>query len=158
MMDVTVWTNVNGAAREIRVEPDTTLLEALRDELGLTGAKTCCAVGECGACTVHLDGVAVNACLVLAAEADGRIVTTIEGLSAGGLTDLQEEFLNHGAAQCGFCIPGQIMAATGLLEGNPDPTDDEIRTGMAGNLCRCASYQRIIEAIKATAAARRASA
>lgn len=153
-MDVKIAAVVNGRTREFVVAAETTLLEALRDELGLTGAKSCCALGECGACTVHLDGLAVNSCLVLAAEVGGRVVTTVEGLSEDGLTDLQEEFLNHGAAQCGFCIPGQIMAATGLLRDNPAPSEEEIRRSMAGNLCRCASYQRIVGAIQATAARR----
>lgn len=146
---------VNHTLREIEAGPLTTLLEVLRDQVGLTGAKSCCAEGECGACTVELDGLPVNSCLVLAAELDGHEVVTIEGLSHDGLTDLQEEFLVKGAVQCGFCIPGQVMAAHGLLKANPDPSEPEIRQGLAGNLCRCAGYQRIVAAVQATAARRR---
>lgn len=152
---VNVTAVVNGTARSLEVDPGATLLDVLRDELGLTGSKSCCAEGECGACTVHLDGLPVNSCLVLAAEVDGRTVTTIEGLSSGGLTDLQEEFLTQGAVQCGFCIPGQVMAAAGLLTTNPDPSEADVREAMAGNLCRCAGYQRIVAAILATSARRR---
>lgn len=152
---ITVTATINGAERVLQVAADDTLLEALRDQAGLTGAKSCCAEGECGACTVQLDGLPVNSCLVLAAEIEGATVTTVEGLSGDGLTDLQEEFLRHGAVQCGFCIPGQVMAAAGLLEVDPDPSEDAVREALAGNLCRCAGYQRIVAAVMATAARRR---
>jgi carbon-monoxide dehydrogenase small subunit len=150
---VPVSTTVNGTARTLRVPAHRSLLEALRDQLGLTGSKTCCAEGECGACTVILDGQPVTSCLVLAVEVEDREVTTIEGLAeeAGGLNDLQEEFLAAGAVQCGFCIPGQVVAAECLLRANPRPTTAEVREGMSGNLCRCASYERIVCAVHATA-------
>lgn len=149
---ITVSVTVNGADRTFQVPPQRTLLEALRDDLGLTGTKECCLVGECGACTVVLDGRIVDSCLVLAVEADGGMVTTVEGLAPGGhLSPLQRAFLDHGAAQCGFCIPGQLVAATDLLERNADPTVEEIQEGLAGNLCRCAGYQQITEAVLAAA-------
>jgi len=138
----------NGATRAIDAHPYETLLEALRDRLALTGTKECCAEGECGACTVLLNGRAVNSCLVLAAECDGDAVTTIEGLSAGGTLDpVQQAFVETGAVQCGFCIPGMILAARYLLSTNPAPTHREIKEGLAGNLCRCAGYSRIIDAV-----------
>ena len=144
---------VNGRARSIDVAVHHTLLEVLRDDLALTGTKECCLVGECGACTVILDGLSVDSCLVLAVEADGGSVTTVEGLATDGrLHPLQEAFLAEGAAQCGFCIPGQLMSARALLATNPDPTIDEIRDGLAGNLCRCAGYQQITAAVLATTA------
>jgi carbon-monoxide dehydrogenase small subunit len=137
---------------DLRVEPHHTLLAALRDQAQLTGTKECCSEGECGACTVLLDRAAVNACLVLAVEADGRNVTTIEGLAAGGrLTPVQAAFLEHGAVQCGFCIPGMLMAATSLLDANPQPTAADIQEALAGNLCRCAGYSRIVAAVQAAA-------
>lgn len=151
-----VTLTVNDTEHVVSVPARRTLLDALRDDVGLTGSKTCCAEGECGACTVLLDGEAVNSCLVLALEAEGRHVVTIEGLSANGLTDLQEEFLTAGAVQCGFCIPGQVMSAEYLLRRNPAPTEAEIREGMSGNLCRCAGYQRIVAAVSATASRRAA--
>jgi carbon-monoxide dehydrogenase small subunit len=150
----TVTLTVNGSRRSVAVPPHRTLLDGLREEVGLPGTKSCCAEGECGACTVLLDGRAVNSCLVLCVEAEGHEVTTIEGLSQDGLTDLQEEFLNAGAVQCGFCIPGQVVAAEYLLRTNPSPSEEEIREGMSGNLCRCAGYQRIVRAVQATAARR----
>jgi carbon-monoxide dehydrogenase small subunit len=150
----TVTLSVNGSERTVAVPARRTLLDALRDELGLPGTKSCCAEGECGACTVLLDGRAVNACLVLCAEADGHEVTTVEGLSADGLTDLQDEFVRAGAVQCGFCIPGQVVSAEYLLRRNPSPTETEIREALSGNLCRCAGYQRIVRAVQATAARR----
>ena len=147
---------VNGRERSIEVAPQHTLLDVLRDDLELTGTKSCCLVGECGACTVLLDGRNVDSCLVLAVEADGATVTTVEGLSLDGqLSALQQAFLEQGAAQCGFCIPGQLMSARALLDQNPDPTLDEIREGLAGNLCRCAGYQEITAAILATSGGRR---
>lgn len=151
---VGVRCTVNGKSAGFTVPPHRTLLDALRYELGLTGTKTCCGEGECGSCTVIVDGVAVNSCLMLAAEAEGCDVLTIEGLGAGrpgGLCDLQESFLETGAVQCGFCIPGQVMSAEYLLRTNPRPTVDEIREAMSGNLCRCAGYQRIVAAIETTA-------
>lgn len=151
---VGVTCTVNGRSAGFTVPPHRTLMDALRYELGLTGTKTCCAEGECGACTVIIDGAAVNSCLMLAAEAEGRDILTIEGLGAdgpGGLSDLQESFLETGAVQCGFCIPGQVMSAEYLLRTNPTPTVDEIREGMSGNLCRCAGYQRIVAAVEKTA-------
>lgn len=152
--ELTVSLRLNGNARTVTVPAHRSLLDALREDLRLPGSKVCCGEGECGACTVLLDGRAVNSCLVLCAEVDGHEVTTIEGLSAHGLTDLQEEFLNAGAVQCGFCIPGQVVAAEYLLRTTPAPTEPEIRDAMAGNLCRCASYQRIVRAVQATAARR----
>ncbi|MCW2509109.1 MAG: putative xanthine dehydrogenase [Modestobacter sp.] len=150
----TVTLTVNGSERTVAVPPHRTLLDGLRDEVGLPGTKSCCAEGECGACTVLLDGRAVNSCLVLCVEVAGRDVTTVEGLSRNGLTDLQEEFLNAGAVQCGFCIPGQVVSAEYLLRTNPSPSEEQIREGMSGNLCRCAGYQRIVRAVQATAVRR----
>jgi aerobic-type carbon monoxide dehydrogenase small subunit (CoxS/CutS family) len=145
---------VNGALRSVDVASSETLLDALRWTLDLTGSKECCAEGECGACTVLIDGRAVNACLVLAVEAGGMDVTTIEGLDEGGrLSDLQDAFLETGAIQCGFCIPGMVMAAKALLDENPHPRPEEIREGLAGNLCRCAGYQRIVAAVQCAAGA-----
>jgi aerobic carbon-monoxide dehydrogenase small subunit len=145
---------VNGRARALRVAPHHTLLEVLRDDLRLTGSKECCLVGECGACTVLLDRRSVDACLVLAVEADGREVTTVEGLAVNGrLSGLQQAFLENGAAQCGYCIPGQLISAYALLATNPHPTHADIEEGLAGNLCRCAGYEQIIESVLAAAAA-----
>ena len=149
---IPIAVTVNGRPIDLRVEPHHTLLAALRDQVQLTGTKECCSEGECGACTVLLDNAAVNACLVLAVEADGREVTTIEGLAAGGrLTPVQAAFLEHGAVQCGFCIPGMLMAATSLLDANPHPTTADIQQALAGNLCRCAGYSRIVAAVHAAA-------
>jgi carbon-monoxide dehydrogenase small subunit len=143
---------VNGRPRSVDVEPHHTLLEMLRDDLGLTGTKECCLVGECGACTVIVDGESVDSCLVLGVEADGASVTTVEGLSVGDRLDpLQEAFLETGAAQCGFCIPGQLVSARALLDDVPHPTRTEIEEGLAGNLCRCAGYEQIIEAVELAA-------
>jgi len=145
---------VNGRRRALDVAVHHTLLDVLRDRLGLTGTKECCVVGECGACTVIVDGRAMNSCLILAVEADGAEVTTIEGLATSGrLSPLQEAFLEKGAVQCGFCIPGQVMAAHALLARNPHPTVAEVHEGLAGNLCRCAGYQQITEAVLAAAEA-----
>ncbi len=143
---------VNGRPRTADVAVHHTLLEVLRDDLGLTGTKECCLVGECGACTVRLDGRIVDSGLVLAVEADGSEVTTVEGLAPEGRpSSLQEAFLDKGAVQCGFCIPGQLMAADDLLRRTVRPTLAEIQEGMAGNLCRCACYEQITEAIQAVA-------
>jgi carbon-monoxide dehydrogenase small subunit len=139
---------VNARGRSIDVLPHHTLLDVLRDDLGLTGTKECCLVGECGACTVLVDGRSVDSCLMLAVEADGAEVTTVEGLAVDGdLSRLQRAFLDTGAAQCGFCIPGQLIAAQALLALVPHPSRDEVEEGLAGNLCRCAGYEQIIEAV-----------
>ena len=143
---------VNGQIYEVEVQPWRTLLEALRDQLNLTGTKQSCGEGHCGACTVIVDGQAVNSCLLLAVEAQGKDVLTIEGLSEGGrLHPIQEAFVTHGAVQCGFCSPGMIMAAKTFLEENPDPSEEEIRNAMSGHLCRCTGYVQITEAIMAAA-------
>ncbi|HET9755907.1 MAG TPA: (2Fe-2S)-binding protein [Candidatus Limnocylindrales bacterium] len=145
---------VNGRARAIDVLPHHTLLEVLRDDVGLTGTKECCLVGECGACTVLVDDVSVDSCLMLGVEADGASITTVEGLAMGErLHPLQQAFLDTGAAQCCFCIPGQLVSAAALLAGIPHPTRAEIEEGLAGNLCRCAGYEQIIEAVAAAATA-----
>jgi carbon-monoxide dehydrogenase small subunit len=143
---------VNGRDCTLEVPAHHTLLQILRNVLGLTGSKECCAEGECGSCTVLVDGRAICSCLMLAVEADGHEVTTIEGLEARGELDaVQQEFIAHGAVQCGFCIPGMIMSAKYLLMTNPDPTVPEIQEGLAGNLCRCGGYTRIIQAVSAAA-------
>jgi carbon-monoxide dehydrogenase small subunit len=143
---------VNGQRRDVEVPPHRTLLDALRDDIGLTGTKECCAEGECGACTVLLDGEAVDSCLVLAVEADGREVTTIEGLGDGDrLSAVQDAFLEAGGVQCGFCIPGMVMAAHYLLSHTARPTAAEIREGLSGNLCRCGGYNQICDAVAAAA-------
>lgn len=140
---------VNGEDREILVQPYQTLLEVLRDELGLTGAKEGCGTGDCGCCTVLLDGKPVTSCLVVGRQADGRQVTTVEGLeSDAGLDPIQQAFVRRGALQCGFCIPGAVVMARALLNENPNPTEAEIRWSMAGNLCRCTGYTKWIEAIQ----------
>lgn len=143
---------VNGTPYELQVKPWATLLNVIRDDLGLIGTKEGCGHGECGACTVFMDGKTVNACLVLAPEADGKEVITIEGLAQGDkLHPLQEAFVEHGGIQCGFCTSGMIMSAKALLDENPDPTDEEIKRGIAGNFCRCTGYTKIFESIKAAA-------
>jgi carbon-monoxide dehydrogenase small subunit len=144
---------VNDEAVEVLVRPYETLLDALREEMSLTGPKEGCGTGDCGACTVHLDGKAVASCLVLALQARGRTVRTIEGLGrSDALTALQQAFVDKGVPQCGFCIPGVLMAAAALLTENPHPTEDEIRYGIAGNLCRCTGYTTIVAAIVESAA------
>lgn len=149
MTQLELTATVNGRQRTFAVEPHHTLLESLRHDLGLTGTKECCLVGECGACTVIVDGRSVDACLMLAAEADGTTIETVEGLAgpAGELSALQAAFLDTGAAQCGFCIPGQLMSAHALLAETPHPSRAEIEEGLAGNLCRCAGYEQIIEGV-----------
>jgi carbon-monoxide dehydrogenase small subunit len=143
---------VNGRRRRLDVAPHLTLLDVLRDDLELTGAKECCLVGECGACTVSLDGRIVDSCLVLAVEANGGQVTTVEGLAPEGtLSRLQQAFLDEGGVQCGFCIPGQVMAADDLLRRIPQPTVAQIEDGLAGNLCRCGCYEQIVAAVQAAA-------
>jgi carbon-monoxide dehydrogenase small subunit len=140
---------VNGKRHELEVEAHETLLQMLRDQLDLTGTKKCCGEGECGACNVIMDGRVVNSCIILAAEADGSEVLTIEGLSKEGKPSaLQTAFLDKGAVQCGFCTPGMIMAAHYLLINNPNPTVDEIKEGLAGNLCRCTGYEKIVDAVR----------
>ncbi len=145
-----ITATINGEARQLSVEPFHSLLDALRNEAGLTGTKKGCDVGDCGACTVILDGKPVCACLVLAAETDGREIETIEGLqsSPDNLHPLQESFMLLGGAQCGFCTPGILMMAKALLDENPMPTDAEIRFGIAGNICRCTGYTKIVDAIQ----------
>jgi carbon-monoxide dehydrogenase small subunit len=143
---------VNGQRRAVEVAVNQTLLDVLRDDLRLTGTKECCDVGECGACTVLVNGLAVDSCLMLAVEADGAEITTVEGLAVDhGLSPLQKAFLDKGAVQCGFCTPGQLMAAHALLSENPHPTEDEILEGLSGNLCRCGCYYQITEAVTAVA-------
>ena len=151
---ISIDIRLNGQPRQVSVEAHHTLLEALRDDLALTGTKECCLVGECGACTVRLNGVIVDSCLVMAVEADGGEVTTVEGLAEGRtLSRLQNAFLEKGAVQCGFCIPGQLIAADDLLRRVPHPSREEIEEGLAGNLCRCACYVQIFDAVEATAEA-----
>jgi len=141
---------VNGDEHHLLVDTRRTLLEVIRDEIGLTGTKNGCGAGECGACTVLLDGLPINSCLMLAHEADGREVTTIEGLAAGGVLDpVQRAFVEHGAIQCGFCTPGMVLTTKALLDRNPDPTREEILHGLKGNLCRCTGYVKIVEAVEA---------
>jgi carbon-monoxide dehydrogenase small subunit len=147
---------VNGSRIERDVEPRTLLVHFLREELGLTGTHVGCDTSSCGACTVHVDGEAVKSCTVLAVQADGSAVVTIEGLSADGLHPMQVAFHEQHALQCGYCTPGMIMAATHLLERNANPTEDEIRHGLEGNLCRCTGYQNIVEAVKQAAGHQRA--
>jgi carbon-monoxide dehydrogenase small subunit len=144
---------VNGDPRETEVWPGESLLYALRERLGLPGSKNACEQGECGSCSVLLDGELVCACLVLAAQADGHEVVTVEGLSGdGALHPVQEAFVRAGAVQCGFCTPGLVMAAVDLLRRSPTPSDDEIREALSGNLCRCTGYQKIFDAVRLAAA------
>ena len=141
---------VNGEDYEVYVEPWKTLLEVLRDELELTGTKAGCLAGECGTCTVIVDGKAVKSCLMLAPQAAGREIMTVEGLAQGGkLHPLQQAFIDHFAFQCGFCTPGMLMSSKALLDEDPHPTEEQARLGMAGNLCRCTGYVKIIEAVLA---------
>jgi len=141
---------VNGQLYEVWVEPWKTLAEVIREELELTGLKMACDDGNCGSCTVLIDGKAVKSCIMLAQQARGKEITTIEGLASDGrLHPLQEAFIEHFAVQCGFCIPGMILKAKAVLDENPDATEDEIRAGLSGNLCRCTGYVKIVEAIMA---------
>ena len=143
---------VNGEAVEVLVPPYVNLLDALREDMGLTGPKEGCGTGDCGACTVHVDGKVVASCLMLAMQARGRKVRTIEGLAgAGALHPLQDAFVRHGVPQCGFCIPGVLMAAAALLAENPRPSEEQIRYGIAGNLCRCTGYTTMVAAISEAA-------
>jgi carbon-monoxide dehydrogenase small subunit len=140
---------VNGKPYELSVRPWATLLEVIREDLGLTGTKEGCGVGECGACTVIMNGKSVNACLVLAPEADGKEITTIEGLAQGEKLDpIQQAFYEIGGLQCGFCTPGMIMSTKALLAETPEPTDQEIRKGLEGNFCRCTGYTKIFESVR----------
>jgi len=151
----TIRVTVNGTTHRVDVEDRWTLAELLRDHLGLTGTKLGCERGECGACTVQVDGKPVYSCSTLAVWLDGRSVRTVEGLARGGRLDpLQQAFVEHDAPQCGFCTSGQLMAARALLDANPHPTADEVRSAMAGNLCRCSNYNRYVEAILAAAGTR----
>lgn len=139
---------VNGRTTEVAVDPHRTLLELLREDLGLTGAKQGCGEGDCGACAVLLDGIAVNACLVLALEAEGRCVETIEGVELDtGLHPLQQAFVEVGSVQCGYCTPGMVLVGKSFLERNPSPTAAEVREAIAGNLCRCTGYHKIVEGV-----------
>ncbi len=143
---------INGLALELEVKPWATLLDTLREDLGLTGTKEGCGQGECGACTVLMDGKPVNACLILTMEAEGKEIVTIEGLASGDeLHPIQQAFVDRGGMQCGFCTPGMILSAKALLDENPDPTDEEIRKGLEGNFCRCTGYTKIIESIRVAA-------
>ncbi len=149
---VVVHLTVNGADHEIIVDPRRTLLDALRENLSLTGAKPGCNMGNCGACTVHVDGEAVYSCLLLAVECEGTQITTIEGLTRDGELDpIQRAFVEHDALQCGFCTPGQVMAMKALFARTPHPTDEEIERGMSGNICRCGAYPKILSAARALA-------
>lgn len=150
MKEITL--NVNDNEYTLQVKPWATLLDVIREDIGLIGAKEGCGEGECGACTVIMDGVAVNACLILAVEANGKHITTIEGLADGEkLHPIQQAFVDIGGLQCGFCTPGMILSAKVLLDKNQDPTDEEIRKGLEGNFCRCTGYTKIIQSIKTAA-------
>ncbi len=148
-MKKAITMEVNGASRQVEVEPWRSLLDVVRDELGLTGAKLGCDIQVCGACTLLLDGKPVSACSVLAVDADGRKVSTVEGLAEGGrLHPLQEAFMTHGALQCGYCTSGFLLTAKAMLDENPRPDDEQIKSYMGGNFCRCGCYQEIMQAIR----------
>ncbi|MGH7421069.1 MAG: (2Fe-2S)-binding protein, partial [Candidatus Rokuibacteriota bacterium] len=150
MAKIAITLDINRESHEVLVEPDRTLLDVLRADLGLTGTKTNCLDAECGVCTVLVDGAAVNSCLYLAVAAPGRAITTIEGLApAGTLHPLQQAFLEFGAVQCGYCIPGMILSAKAYLDDHPEPTEAQIREALSGNLCRCTGYQKIVDAVLA---------
>ena len=150
---------INGEAEQVDVPSNLTLLQMLRDKLAFTSTKNGCMAGECGACTVLLDGEPVNACMVLAVECDGSQVVTIEGLAQDGVLDpVQQAIIDHGGVQCGFCTPGMLISARGLLNRNPDPNEDDIREALVGNLCRCTGYLRIVDAVKDAASRQRALA
>ena len=151
-MSVSITMNVNGQAYPVSVEQSRSLLSVIRGEIGLTGTKEGCDDCECGACMVLVDGRPVNSCSYLAVQADGRAVTTVEGLATeGGMHPLQRNILEEGGVQCGFCTPGMLISATALLAENPSPTDEEIRIGLSGNLCRCTGYAKIIQAVREAA-------
>ncbi|RPI00966.1 MAG: (2Fe-2S)-binding protein [Ignavibacteriae bacterium] len=149
MTTLTINTIINRKHYELEIKPNLTLLSLLREELGLTGTKCGCEIGECGACTVLMNGHAVNSCLVLAPQIDGQEILTVEGLADGNrLHPLQESFLDHDAVHCGFCTPGMLMSAKELIDQNPNSTEEEIRTALSGNLCRCSGYQQIVDAVQ----------
>lgn len=148
MISVSVELDVNGRHVTVEVKPSERLIDVLRNHLGLTGTKEGCGKGDCGACTVLLDGIAVNSCLLLAVQADGRKITTVEGLGTPDeLHPLQEAFLRHGAVQCGYCTPGMLLSAKALLDRNPMPTPEQVAIAISGNLCRCTGYRQIIDAV-----------
>ena len=151
-MNVPATLRVNGAAYAVDLDPHMSLLDAVRDVIGLTGSKEGCDDSECGACMMLLEGKPVNACSYLALQADGREITTVEGLAAGDeLAPLQRALLEHGGVQCGFCTPGMLISATALLRANPDPSEDEVRIALSGNLCRCTGYDGIVRAVRSAA-------
>lgn len=151
-MKVAATLNVNGIDYPVELDPHLSLLRAVREHVGLTGAKEGCDDSECGACMMLLDGQPVNSCSYLALQAEGRRITTVEGLAPpGGTSRLQDAFLEHGGVQCGFCTPGMLMSATALLTRNANPTEDEVRVGLAGNLCRCTGYEGIVNAVLSVA-------
>ncbi len=148
MEKIKITLDVNGNACDLEVEPNDTLLEVLRNDLDLTGSKESCGEGACGSCTIHMDGKPVRSCLTLALEAVGSKIKTVEGLADGDqLSDLQESFINHGAVQCGFCTPGMLMSADALLNETPNPNRDEVKKAIAGNVCRCTGYAKIVDAV-----------
>jgi carbon-monoxide dehydrogenase small subunit len=152
-MKVAATLTVNGTSYPVELDPHVSLLNAVRDEIGLTGSKEGCDDSECGACMMLLDGRPVNSCSYLALQAEGSEITTVEGLANGGdLSPLQVAFLEHGGVQCGFCTPGMLVSATALLETNPQPTEDAVRIGLSGNLCRCTGYDGIVKAVLSVAA------
>lgn len=151
MATQTISFTLNGEAREVTADPGDMLVEVLRDKLGLTGTKVGCGTGGCGACTVIIDGLAVNSCLTPMGKVAGSAVETIEGVATDGLHPVQEQLIESGAVQCGFCMPGIVMSSKALLDHNPDPTPDEIRKALDGNLCRCTGYIRVEEAVKKAA-------
>ncbi len=154
MKQMEIHFHVNGEARNLNVDPEMTLLELLRDIMGLTGTKQGCGAGECGACTVIMNNRAVNACLILAPQINGSNIETVEGMKAGAqLSDLQQAFIDNHAVQCGFCSSGMLMSAKALLDAHPNPSEKEIRTALAGNLCRCTGYSAITDAVKQAAKA-----
>jgi carbon-monoxide dehydrogenase small subunit len=156
-MKTPITCTVNGEAHTVLADTRDTLLDLLRERIGLTGAKEGCGNGNCGTCTVLVDGAAVNACLVLAQEAPGRDIVTVEGLVPHGkLHPIQQALVEHGGTQCGFCTPGIVLSAKALLDGNPNPTIEDVRHGIAGNICRCTGYDKIVDAIMAAAAMLRA--
>jgi aerobic carbon-monoxide dehydrogenase small subunit len=149
MKKMTILLKVNGKEYDLVIPVNKTLTQVLREDLRLTGTKQGCSLGDCGSCTVLLNGKPVNSCLVLAVEADGQEITTIEGLAVDGLHPIQKSFVEHGGIQCGFCTPGMILSAKALLDKNPTPSEPEIRAAISGNLCRCTGYQKIVESIAA---------
>lgn len=151
MKKISIELSINGDPYHVSVSPQRALVDVLRDDLGLTGTKKGCGEGECGGCTVLMDGRPVNSCLVLAVQAQGKEITTIEGLAAEALNPVQAAFVSRGAIQCGYCTPGFVMTAWALLQKNPNPGEEEIKTAISGNLCRCTGYQKIVEAVQEAA-------